>query len=91
MSVKIDKVRSLVKNKYKLDIWKYHIVPVVKYSMQLADVYKTDKEIVELAALLHDIGRTGIEEKEEHHIVGMPIAEKILIDLSINSMLNLNR
>jgi len=78
MNKKVDKIRELVKGKYKEDIWRYHILPVVKYSLQLADIYKADKEITELGALLHDVGRTGLEDKEGHHILGVPIAEKIL-------------
>ena len=39
--------------------WKYHIVPVVEYAKKLAKILKVDEEIVELAALLHDIGQVG--------------------------------
>lgn len=44
----------------------------------MAKAYKVDKELVELAALLHDIGRVDIKHDEDHHIVGIPEAEKIL-------------
>lgn len=37
-----------------------------------------DKELVELAALLHDIGRVDIKHDEDHHIVDVSIAEGIL-------------
>lgn len=74
----IEKVRKLVKDKFKGYDWKYHIVPVVKYAKKLARKYKVDAEILELAALLHDIGRVDIKHDEDHHIVGVPIAEKIL-------------
>lgn len=75
---KLQKIRQLVKNRFEEDDWKYHIVPVVKYAKKLAKKYKVDKEIVELAALLHDIGRVDIKHDEDHHIVGIPEAEKIL-------------
>lgn len=78
MKTKINKIKNLVKLKYEPDIWKYHIIPVLKYAMQLAQKYKADKEVVELSALLHDIGRIGIKEESEHHLLGVPIAEKIL-------------
>lgn len=41
-------------NIYGYDAWGHHIVPVVKFSKMLAKKLGADKEIVELAALLHD-------------------------------------
>lgn len=75
---KISKIRQLVKNMYEEKDWKYHIVPVIKYAKKLAKIYKVDKGLIELAALLHDIGRIDITHDEDHHIVGIPQAEKIL-------------
>jgi len=78
MNKKIDKIRKLVKKTCKEGDWKYHILVVVKYARKLAKIYKADEEIVELAALLHDIGRTKLHDDENHHISGVPEAEKIL-------------
>jgi uncharacterized protein len=75
---KLKEIRKLVKNRFKEHDWKYHIVPVIKYAKKLARKYNVDKEILELAALLHDIGRVDIKHDEDHHIVGVPEAEKIL-------------
>jgi len=75
---KIEKIRKLVKNKFEENDWIYHILPVVKYTKKLAKIYKVNEEIAELAALLHDIGRVDIKHDEDHHIVGVPMAEKIL-------------
>lgn len=75
---KIEKIRKLVRDKFEENDWKYHMLPVVKYAKELAKAYKVDKELVELAALLHDIGRVNIKHDEDHHIVGLPEAEKIL-------------
>jgi len=75
---KIDKIRKLVKNKFEENDWKYHMLPVVKYTKKLAKIYKVNEEVAELAALLHDIGRVDIKHDEDHHIAGVPIAEKIL-------------
>lgn len=75
---KIREVRKLVKSKFKEHDWKYHIVPVVKYAKKLAKEYKVDEEVVELAALLHDIGRVSIKHDEDHHVVGVPEAERVL-------------
>lgn len=75
---KIEKVRKLVKSKFEENDWKYHMLPVMKYAKKLAKAYKVNEELVELAALLHDIGRVDMKYDEYHHIVGVPIAEKIL-------------
>lgn len=77
MIKKIDKIRELVKNEAEESDWKYHILPVVKYAKKLAEIYKADKEVVELAALLHDIGRIKFGD-ENHHISGAVESEKIL-------------
>lgn len=75
---KLKEIRQLVKSKFEENDWKYHMLPVVKYTKKLAKIYKVDEELAELAALLHDIGRVDIKYDEDHHIVGVPIAEKIL-------------
>lgn len=66
-------------NVYGYGIWSNHIVFVAKYSKELAKKLAADEEIVELAALLHDLA--GIKDSslsEEHHIHGGEEAEKIL-------------
>lgn len=78
MTKKIEKIRQIVKRECEEGDWKYHILPVVKYSKMLAKKYKANLEIVELAALLHDIGRIKLKDEETHHISGIPEAEKIL-------------
>lgn len=75
---KLTKIRELVKKECEEKEWRYHILPVVKYAKELAKDYKVSKETVELAALLHDIGRIKLKDAENHHISGVPIAEKIL-------------
>lgn len=64
-------------NIFGYSFWTYHILSVVKYSVMLAKRLGADKEVVELAALLHDIG--VIEgDKANHHISGTKEAEEIL-------------
>ena len=63
---------------YEKDDWNHHIIPVVKCAKKLAKIYKVNEEIVELAALLHDIGRTDLKKGKDHHITGIPKAEEIL-------------
>ena len=64
-------------NPFGYGFWTDHILTVVKYATILGKKLKTDKEIVELAALLHDIGVVKGDSKN-HHISGTKEAEKIL-------------
>lgn len=66
-------------NIFGYEIWTYHISIVVKYSKLLAEKLGADKEIVEIAALLHDYA--SVKDKsmyEDHHIHGANESEKIL-------------
>jgi putative nucleotidyltransferase with HDIG domain len=64
-------------NIYGYDAWRHHIIPVIKFSKILAKNLGANKEIVELSALLHDVGSIKGDRKN-HHISGMKEAEKIL-------------
>jgi uncharacterized protein len=75
----LNKVRDLVKSEAEEADWKYHIVPVVKYAKKLAKILNANEEVVELAALLHDIGRLRFGG-ENHDVTGIPEAEKILAE-----------
>ncbi|HAN09933.1 MAG TPA: metal-dependent phosphohydrolase [Clostridiales bacterium] len=69
-------------NIFGYDAWDYHILSVVKNSKIMAEKLNADKEIVEIAALLHDYA--GIKNKdwyEEHHIYGANEADIILTEL----------
>ncbi|MBU2052961.1 MAG: HD domain-containing protein [Nanoarchaeota archaeon] len=80
--MKIDEVRKIAKEKYDKSDYHYHILPVVKNALLLADKLKADKEVIEIAAWLHDIGRAisrnDFEKENEHHIVGEKESIKIL-------------
>ncbi len=73
----IEKVREIVKNECKDEDWKFHILPVVKYSKMLAKKLNANEELAELGAMLHDIGRIKFGP-ENHEITGIPEAKKIL-------------
>jgi len=80
----VKKVRETVERECKkpanifgYSFWTYHITSVVKYAEVLAKRFDANKEIVELAALLHDIGVIK-GDKVNHHISGTGEAEKIL-------------
>jgi len=73
-------VDFVVKEHTKEDV-KYHIKVVVKNALRLAKIYNADKEIIEIASWLHDIGRArGLKpgENNQHHITGAKKAEEIL-------------
>lgn len=60
----------------------YHIEAVVKNSALLADKYKADKEVVMIAAWLHDIASvTDYNLYKQHHIYGAEMANNILQQL----------
>lgn len=60
-------------------MYEEHIKYVVENAVRLAMKYNADVEIVELAALLHDIAVISeIGDREEHHINGSIIAEELL-------------
>ena len=58
-----------------------HFIYVVKYALQLAEKENADKEIVEIAAWLHDIGSIKGYYKN-HHNVSAKIAEQLLEKLN---------
>jgi len=83
----VEKIRDFVKteckkptSKYGREPFEFHFVPVAKYAEELAKELGADKEIVLLAAWLHDIGSI-IDGREEHHISGAKIAEEKLKEL----------
>lgn len=77
----IDKVREIVKQESDEWNWNYHIVIVVDYAKLLAKKLDADEELVELGALLHDIGRVKFGGKD-HDVTGIPEAERILKKLN---------
>lgn len=61
------------------DFWNNHIKHVVSESVKLAKEYGANLEIVELAALLHDIALVAkIGAKADHHTNGANIANELL-------------
>ena len=61
--------------------WKYHLMPVVKNALMLAEIYGADKDVVEVAAIFHDCADLiDFANRENHHIIGAELAEKILLE-----------
>lgn len=67
-------------SKYGYEPFPYHFEPVARYAATLAEELGADKEIVLLAAWLHDIGSI-LYGREDHHITGARIAEEKLREL----------
>ncbi|MBW2968377.1 HD domain-containing protein [Candidatus Woesearchaeota archaeon] len=76
----VRKVRELVCSEFPEDDWKFHVSVVYGYAVDLAEKLSADMEIVQLSALLHDIGRLRHGGKD-HDITGAQDAEKMLGDL----------
>lgn len=82
----IKKLRDLVEtackqktNMYGYGIWTYHMVAVIENSKKLAEKLGADKEIVEIAAILHDYAAVSNKDfAKEHHLKGMEMSEQVL-------------
>jgi len=57
-----------------------HFKVVVRYALELAEKQGADKEIVEIAAWLHDIGSIR-GQHENHHVVSSEVADELLSSL----------
>ncbi len=76
----IEKVKQIIEKECAdLDYfdYKYHLLPVVEYAQKLAEICDVNKEVVELSAWLHDIGRIKFGARN-HELTGAAEAERIL-------------
>lgn len=59
--------------------WKFHLFPVVKDALMLAELYGADKDVVEVAAIFHDYADLlDLANRDKHHILGAELAGVIL-------------
>ena len=92
----VNKVEKYVKGRieeYKnnsedhYDFWNEHIKYVCEESLNLAEKYDADKEIVALGALLHDIALINkVGDRKDHHINGEIIAREVLTNLNYDKV-----
>lgn len=68
-------------SKYGYEPFPFHFVPMVKYAKKLTAKLGGDKEIIEVAGWLHDIGSI-IQGRENHHLSGAKIAGNFLQKLN---------
>lgn len=80
----VSKIKDFVENeckkptsKYGYEPFEFHFVPMVNYAKRLSEELGGDKEVILIAAWLHDIGSI-IYGRENHHITGAKIAEEKL-------------
>ena len=59
-----------------------HVLGVIKYALLLAEKYTADKFVVEIAALLHDV---GADVRENHAHESAKIADQFLSSLKLDS------
>ncbi|MDD5043708.1 MAG: HD domain-containing protein [Patescibacteria group bacterium] len=83
----VQEIKNFVENeckkpssKYGYEPFIFHFIPVINYVEKLADELGGDKEVMLIAAWLHDIGSI-IYGRENHHLTGAKIAEEKLKEL----------
>ena len=60
--------------------WNYHLLPVIKNALILAEKYGADKDVVEVAAIFHDYADLlDFANRDNHHILGAELAEGVLL------------
>lgn len=81
---KIGKIRDLVHEEVKKSVdpaqWEFHFLPVHNWSLLLAEKFNANKEVVELAAWLHDYTRVR-DGLKDHQITGAIEAKRILTEM----------
>jgi putative nucleotidyltransferase with HDIG domain len=76
-----EEIINIAKKRYSKEKFNYHIVPVVKNALLLSKRLNADKEVVEISAYLHDIGKISKKHSKKdnnHHIVGAEESRIIL-------------
>jgi uncharacterized protein len=75
-----EKVRIYVKSEcdkpdscYGREPYEFHYVPMVRYALELSDKLGGNREVIEIAGWLHDIGAI-VSGRESHHETGAKIA-----------------
>ncbi len=59
--------------------WQFHLMPVIRNAIMLAEKYGADREVVEVAAIFHDYADLlDFANRENHHIMGAELTESIL-------------
>lgn len=89
----ISELRTLVEerclapeNYFHPAFYEYHIQVVEKYALQLADICNADKEVVQVAALIHDIAAiTDFSKLANHATEGSEMAKTLLANYPLTN------
>ncbi len=73
----INDIEILLNDICKDDRMKYHIIPVVNISKEMAKKMNADIQVVEIAAYLHDVTKI-LGDRKNHHISGAKYARGFL-------------
>ncbi len=77
----VEKESRKPESKYGYEPFVFHFGPTAKYAEELAKKLGADKEVVVIAAWLHDIGSV-MKGRKDHHLTGAKIAEAKLKELN---------
>lgn len=81
--LRISKVEAIARKNFSSEDWRFHVLKVKNNALQLAKFYKANREVVELAALLHDVARARSKHDEKnHHLIGAKYAKNLLNKLN---------
>ncbi len=79
---KIAEVTKIARQYFDANDWNFHVLKVRENALTLAKTHKASREVVELAALLHDVARAKDKHNDEnHHLIGAKYAAKLLLRL----------
>ncbi len=73
----IEQIKELVEQQCSDFDLRYHLLPVVQHARGLTETCHANREVVELSAWLHDIGRIKFGA-EDHELTGAEEAQRIL-------------
>lgn len=73
----ISDINILLNNMCKDDRMKYHIIPVVNISKEMAKKLNADIQVVVISAYLHDVTKI-LGDRKNHHISGAEYAREFL-------------
>ncbi len=62
-------------------LWENHVQLVKKFALKLAKIEKADKDVVEISALLHDIGKD--KGREKHNKRSYELSKKFLEKINL--------
>lgn len=69
------------KDKEDPELWEGHVQLVRKYAIKLAEIENVDRDVVEIAAILHDIGKD--KGREKHNERSYKLSKEFLKEIEL--------